>query len=622
MPKIEPILKRIVEYKYTLVLFFLFWFLVFVGLSFFRNASLDENIYIADSVEISNILKRGEWIGNYGIGLHGFLNKLLIGIIFIFTGPSVFIATISNVLFAIFSGVIFYKILFEKVSFSKGYSLLGVTLLFSSYQFLMYTPTFYRDIPALFFFLLVVSSVLGKRSKWITGIFLLLLLDSKEHVFFTVALAFVMWVGIESIINNKKRLLDNVKEFIYSNFKLFFPSFLFLILMFTTSIVPLNIYDANILGLIDGGLAPMASNFNLEMSTDNRDVATNTDLVKVMPTFSIPDNKSTIVIYLLSFFNITFSYIGKIFYPRTFSFLSIPLIVLIPSIGFSFRYFIEGIRKKETSKLILPLVLFVYLAIYILHASISRYLLPISPVVFLFFLMFLKEFSKKESYKLKILILTLIFVFIGLYFEYSYVVLKILINALLLLTMSLIYFNKKFDSKILKLSFILVISIFSFGTCILSSYLHGQIKGYRLYGYNRECEKIISLVNKNDRLLINDISWDKLPFLLREENLGNAEWRWALREWIPKKSYLIPYKRIDTYNFYWANIEALKKGIIENEIEKMVYIKLKVLDEKEDILLQDRLEMLLDTEWLKLEKEIEMQNKVIYIFNIDEAFDD
>jgi len=156
------LLKKVLNKKNTTYIFFIIWFLLFISLSLFRDSRLDENIYIGDSVEIANILQRGEWIGNYGIGLHGFLNKLFIGAIFIFTGPSVFIATLTNIVFAISSGIVFYKILSKHLNFSKIYSLLGVTLLFSSYQFLTYTPTFYRDIPALFFVLLTIYSILDQ----------------------------------------------------------------------------------------------------------------------------------------------------------------------------------------------------------------------------------------------------------------------------------------------------------------------------------------------------------------------------------------------------------------------------------------------------------------------------
>jgi len=614
--EISLFLRKIINYKYTATIFFLIWFLFFLTLSVLRDSRLDENIYLGDSIQISNLLKEGVWIGNYGVGLHGFLNKLFVGIVFIFTGPSVFVATLSNILIGIFSGVLFYKILLKHFKFSKTYSLLGVTLLFSSYQFLVYTPTFYRDIPALFFVLLILDSILSKKNKWLTGIFLLLLLDSKEHVFYTIAPAFVIWIGIESFMNNKGKWINWIKEFSSNNLKLFLPSLIFLILMFTTSLIPLNIYNANILGLIDGGLKSMTSNFDLELATYNRDIAVNMDIAKVMPTFPIPIGTSTIATFLLSFINTTLLYTGKVLYPRTFSFLSIPFIVLIPSVWFAYRYFIDCYRKRDKSKLILPILLFVYLLIYVLHASISRYILPISPVIFLFFLMFIKKLSSEYIYTKKVFIFTGIFTIAELYFEYSYVPIKIIINVLLFLTLLLIYFGKILNRNILKLLMIVLISMFFAGTSLLASYTYGQIKGYKLYGYDRECEKIISLVDNKDRIWINDIYWDRLPFVLREENLGNSEWRWNLQDWVPKKDLLKKSSALRTYNFYWSDIDIFKKNVSEDSINKIVFVKLKMVNEKENLLLQDRLKVLLNAKWLDLERKVEMKGKDIYIFNV------
>lgn len=609
-------LRKVLNKKNIPYIFFFLWFLLFIFLSFFRDSISDENIYLGNGIEIANILKGGEWIGNYGIGLHGFLNKLVLGIVFIFTGPSVFIATLINIVFSILSGILFYKILLKHFKFSQIYSLLGVMLLFCSYQFLMYTPTFFRDIPALFFILLIVDSILDKKSKWTTGLFLLLLLDSKEHVFYTIAPAFVIWIGIESFIQNKRNLWFWIKDFVLNNIKIFLPSLIFLILMFTTSIIPLNMYNASILGLVKGGLESMASNFELEAATYNRDIAVNTDTARIMPTTTIHAQQSVFFTFIGSYLNIFLSYLGKILYPRTFSFLSVPFVILIPSLFVAFKMGIEWFRKKETSKLVLPLMLFVYLSIYILHASISRYILPISPVIFLFYLIFLKNISSKKIFTKKLLLITMLFIIGGLYFEYSYIFVKVFINLIVLGLYLFIYLDKSKNKSFLKLSGIVLLSFFYMGTSLLASYMFGQIKGYRLYGYNRECEKIVSLVSKHDVVWINDIYWNGLPFILREENLGKAEWTWSLKEWIPKKKLLKESKGSKTYSFYWPNEEFLKTNIKANEINKIVYIKLHKYSEKENLLLQDRLDILLNSNWLKLDKQLDMKNKTVYIFDI------
>lgn len=617
MSRIKVVIARIFASKYFLLSFFVGWFLVFLTLSFFRNASLDENIYISDSVTISNLIQSGEWIGNYGVGMHGFLSKFLLGMVFIVTGPSVFVATLMNIVFGTFSGVIFYKILSKYFNLSKIYSILGITLLFSSYQFLTYIPTFYVDIIALFALLLTLDFVLGKRSKWLIGLSLLLLLDAKEHVFFTVAPAFVIWLGVESYINNKGKWFSWVKELLLNGLKLFLPAFAFLILMFTTSVIPLNIYNANILGLINGGTEPMAYNFEVEQATANRDVATNENIARVMPTISVPPESSILFASIISVINFGLSYIGKILYPRTFSFLTVPFIILIPSFIFAVKYFIKSIKEGEKTKMLLPILLVVFLTIYVIHASVGRYLIPISPIIILFFLMFLSQLSTKEPKMKWILVVTVIFSFAGLYFEYSYMAVKIVIYIILFLVLLLIYFNKNWNKKRFKYLLIILLAIFCGGTSILASLSLGQIKSSLLYGYDRECEKIISLVDDNDTIWINDINWDKLPFLLRGENIAEPEWNWSLKEWVPKKKLLVRNEVFNTFNFYWGNTDDFKEKVYANDINKVVYVQLNELIPVEDLLLQDRLEILSKAEWISLGGIMRMKNKDVYIFLVD-----
>ena len=48
--------------KYLPVIFFVFWFLLFLLLSIFRDSRLDENIYFGEATVISDLLKNGEYI--------------------------------------------------------------------------------------------------------------------------------------------------------------------------------------------------------------------------------------------------------------------------------------------------------------------------------------------------------------------------------------------------------------------------------------------------------------------------------------------------------------------------------------------------------------------------------
>lgn len=260
--------------------------------------------------------------------------------------------------------------------------------------------------------------------------------------------------------------------------------------------------------------------------------------------------------------------------------------------------------------------------IYIFHASIPRYLLSVAPFIYLFWIVFLVDLKVGDIVIKRVFLVTLLFSLGGLYFEYSFIWIKLIFLVFIFILYFLIIFINSRRNTILKYSLILICCFFALGTGFLSSYLYGQIGQSLRYGYNREYNKIISLIEKKDVIWINDIGSDKLPFILRGEDLGDPEWRWSLQSWIPKKGMLKKNQDFNTYNFYWKDVEDFKERIMENRIEKIVYIKLEENSEKGSLLLQDRLEILLDTEWLELEKEIEMKNKVVYLFNVDEILYD
>ncbi len=617
MLKIEKFFKKSVIKKWFPVVFYILWFLFFVILSLFRDAKLDENIYLGESTVIADLLKQGKWIGNYGVGLHGFISKLLVGTVFIFSGPSVFIATLLNILMGVFSGVVFYRILTKHFRLSIYFSLFGVTLLFCSYQFITYIPTFYRDIGVLLCVLLTIDSVLGKKSKWITGIFLLLVLDSKEHVFYTLAPAFIIWIAIESWQMYKgTSLIKVLKNFIVSGFQLFLPSLIYLILMFTTAVIPLNIYNAKILGLIDEGFKTLIVNFDPAIATINRDIAANPDIAKTIPTVTYSQGSPGLFRTAIDSVNLILSYIGKISYPRTFSFLSVPFLIVIPSLSTCVLYFRKWLKKKQYEKLLLPISLFIYLIIYIVHASISRYILPISPLLFVFFVLFLKNINGWSKGYYKLLWITVGFVFLELFFEYSFVWVKIIFSVLILVILFLIFITKNSWRYLLTVGFIVLVSFFTLGTSIIASYQYGQIGSYLKYGYNRECKEIMSLVDKNDNIWINDIGWDRLPFVLRSENVQDPEWKWNLQEWMPKNDMLVIEDSFLTNYFYWEREAGLKGSVDSKKIEKIVYIDLINDFEDESLLMQNRADMVLDFDWLEHEKNVIMKNKKVYVFNV------
>lgn len=600
--------------KNNVVIFFIIWFAVFLLLSIFRDPRLDENIYLNESSVIADLLRQGKWIGNYAVGLHGFISKLVAGIIFLVTGPSVFIATLLNIVLGVLSGLIFYKVLHSHFRLSKSFALVGVSFLFTSYQFLYYVPTFYRDIGALFFLLLLVESILSDRSKLLSGLYLLMVLDFKEHVFFTIAPAIVIWGILEILLHKDIKLLKRFGDLVISQVKIFIPSLVFLILMFCTSLIPLNMYNANVLGLVEKGFTYVASGFEIERATFNQDVENNPEEAKSVPTEVIESNKVEKNDVFITVFNSVFAYLGKILYPRTFSFLSIPFVVLMPCMYVLFEKTKVWYKNKDLSKLFISTMVIVYIGVYVLRASLGRYLLPISPLIYLFFILFLKDLKRYIKVK-GLVVLTVILTLSGLYFEYSYIGIKT--GMAVFISGMFIYglIRKRFKWKLFKNILILIICMFSAGSSILTSITLGQIKNSLLYGYNRECNEIVNIADADETLWINDIGWDRLPYFFRSENIQKSEWRWSLYSWVPKKNMLISGDIINTYN-YELNSES---GFIERSkelgLDKVMYIKLEKLNERESIDFQDKLEFFDNNEAFKKVDTIEMRNKTVYVYD-------
>ena len=225
------------------------------------------------------------------------------------------------------------------------------------------------------------------------------------------------------------------------------------------------------------------------------------------------------------------------------------------------------------------------------------------------------KMRKKNNYRI-ILGSTITFVFLGLLFEYSYVWIKVAFSLIILALICLGFCSKFKKKDLIKYLVVILVSIFTAGASILASFSNGQIGASLRYGYNRECQEIVGLVDKSDVILINDIGWDRLPYVLRSENLQDPEWRWDLLEWVPKKEMLVVEDEFTTYPLKQGSEAELQSLVEERGISKIVYTKLTKEFEEENLLIENQIEQLSKFEWLKLSKKIEMGNKVVYVYDI------
>ena len=193
---------------FLIILIFIFYFVF----SFFRDTTGDETEYLHETIMITETMRDGKWFGNYATGLHGFLFKLPVALIFLFTGPSVFIATLFTIFLSAISCWLFFKLLHKHFKL-RYWSLAGIFLLATNFVFFISSLTFLREIPVLFTILLFFYAIFSKKNRWIIGLTLLLIFDAKEYVFFIIAPAFIIWIIFEEYLLNKRvtfNLINNV----------------------------------------------------------------------------------------------------------------------------------------------------------------------------------------------------------------------------------------------------------------------------------------------------------------------------------------------------------------------------------------------------------------------------
>ncbi|MCP4156474.1 MAG: hypothetical protein GY757_52660 [bacterium] len=257
------------SFEYQIHLLLAVVFITGMILALFRNASADEVYYLTEALQMSDCFAGGRWIGNMEVGFHGFLYKIPAALLFLITGPSVFAATAVNILIAV-SAVYLTYLIYLHILKAPRWALAGSFLVFTSVFFLRALPTFLRDTPVVFTLLLFIYLNLKKKNKWVVGLSLMLLLDAKESTFFMVLPGYVLWVLYDEYRKKKKnpgnKLIPACADRLLAGF---IPVILFLVLMLTTTVVPLNPVISKIFGLNYGGFSTFLERFNYNQTTLN-----------------------------------------------------------------------------------------------------------------------------------------------------------------------------------------------------------------------------------------------------------------------------------------------------------------------------------------------------------------
>ncbi|MFC2158942.1 hypothetical protein ACFLT9_14005 [Acidobacteriota bacterium] len=599
-----------------ILLFLIAFFIVGLILSLMRYPGSDESHYMRETALITHCIQNFQWFGNELVGIHGFLFKLPAALLFLITGPSVFVATFTNIIFGLLVIFLCYQI-FLKVLDSREWALAGCFLVATNVFVLRVLPTYLREFPVMFAVLLLIYSVLNKKSDIWIAFSLLLMLDAKEGVFIILLPGVLLWLLISEFKSPDRGKYIQLLLRLFKRGLIFIsPALLYVLLMLYTGLIPLNVMLTSYLGLNGGGFSTVVkyqvvnteSQYKYQIKNPNEEL-TDTSLQG--------EEKSGNLLSKL--WGILLLYFHKILYFRTFSLTSLPRFIVLPALIFSILLFRKWFRQGDRERLLLPLLFWTYLLVYILRSSHGRYLLPITPVIMLFFILFLKDGLSQKILSRNVLGAVFIFVSLGLVFEAGFIPIKIGIYTVIL-SLFLILLRgrdiKRLPLNKLKWAFVLGIGFFTFCIQIASSYLlPGQIGKFIAWGYCGEMDKIAGQFKGDEPIWINTDS-NLFKFFLRTdmiitfyEGRGDLE----LSAQVPKYHMINRDRRTDVFSLFNEESDFVQYL----EINRIKKVGLLISNHKQDKYSFKKKELQKEFEklpGLELDQQIPMKNKVLLIY--------
>ncbi|MCP5048399.1 MAG: hypothetical protein GY940_14615, partial [bacterium] len=325
------------------------------------------------------------------------------------------------------------------------------------------------------------------------------------------------------------------------------------------------------------------------------------------------------------------SYAAKPFNSRTFSFTSMPRFIILPALLMSFLMFREWKRKEEFEKLILPFILWFYVIIYVFRSGFGRYILPMVPVIMLFFIFFLRDGLRKKKFARNTLAAVTVFTAVGVFFETNYPLVKVLLALFFLAGMWFIYYRQHRPDKssthpsaypsttVLKEIYITLICVLSFFVFLGTSYSNArQLGRYIAWGHNSQMSEIARLFNPKEPVWIN-FDRGMIQFYRHDGRytpFKEGVRSWELKPWVPKATLLKRVARYYTYGFEWEDPGEFREQLHEKSIRKVALLVSTHPGEKYRFPFQERLPQLLKMPFLKRENTITMKNKTLHLFTV------
>lgn len=331
------------------------------------------------------------------------------------------------------------------------------------------------------------------------------------------------------------------------------------------------------------------------------------------------------IILLLNRFYVS---VCKIFYPRCFSWLSFPKIVVFPALLMSILLFRHWRRRENQShKAALPVMYWFFLFFFVARFNFGRYLLVVSPLIFLFFITFLKTAMKNPRLGGKIILATVPLVIIGFFFEVKDLPVKIAINTAFIIALLAVFklaTSVKYRKTAIGLLTIVITGycVFATGVSLMASYQIGQIGDRLKYGYNAESDKIADLFEPTEKIWLGtDAPIDTLSFYRREPIINHRDkQKLKTKPWL-KKEDLPGEEQALTHNEYWYSNRCHRfiKKCAERGISRACFVISAF--EKGDVnrRLKQQMEALDKHAEAKLERKVELRNKTVYLYKLEAA---
>lgn len=599
-----------------IIIFLIIFFVVGLILSLMRYPGSDESHYMRETALITHCLQNFQWFGNELVGIHGFLFKLPAALLFLITGPSVFIATFTNILFGLLVIYLCYLI-FLKILDSREWALAACFLVATNVFVLRVLPTYLREFPVMFAVLLLVYSVLHKKPDIWIALSILLMLDAKEGAAIILLPGVFLWLLIHELKAPEKRKIVTTFLRLFRRGLVFLsPSLLYVFLMLYTGIIPLNPLLTSYMGLNEGGFKSVVQYQVKNTESQYRHEITEQDEDNTESEAQKPEESKNI---LNKIWGILLLYFRKLLYSRSFSLTSMPRLIVLPALIFSILLFRKWLRQGSRERLILPILFWTYLLVYILRSSHGRYLLPITPIIMLFFILFLKDGLTQKNLSRGVFAAVLLFVSLGLIFEAGFIPIKIGIYTVILSLLLLLMRGrdmKRFPLNKLKWAFVLGIGFSTFCIQLASSYLlPGQIGKFAAWGYNGEMKKIAAYFPEDEPIWFNSDT-NLFKFFFRTDALitfyeGRGEWKLASR--VPKYDMINRDRRKEVFSFPMDRAEFLNT-LKSNRIRIVALLASTRNDSGYSFTRQSLLEELNRLSSLKPIRQEHLKNKILYIF--------